>query len=227
MGRISKNMSLKPAIKAIIFDMDGVISDTQIIHAKTESELLKGYNIEIHPEEITRRYAGVSDQEMFKEIFNNAQREMPELNQLVEKKWKMMDKLVRGNVKEISGTREFIGKSRVVGLPLAVGSASRLAFIELVLAELDLRHKFNAIASAEEVKKGKPEPDLFLLAAKRLYVAPENCVVVEDGRSGMIAAKRAGMQCIGLVQHEDDYYPADLLVKDLRNVPIEQYIKSV
>lgn len=214
-------MSLKPIIEGIIFDMDGVISDTQVIHARTESELLRDYGIELHPDEITLRYAGVADKEMFQEIFSNAQQEMPELGQLIEKKWKIMDKLVRGNVKEISGTRDFINEVSGAGLPIAVGSASRLGFIELVLSELGLRHKFKAIASAEEVEKGKPEPDLFLLAAKRLSVAPENCVVIEDGKSGMIAARRAGMQCIGLIKNKNEDYPADLLVTDLRDVPIQ------
>jgi beta-phosphoglucomutase family hydrolase len=220
-----KNMSLKPIIKAMIFDMDGVISDTQGIHAKTESELLKSYGIAMHADEITRRYAGVGDEEMFREIFSRAQKEIPEIKRLVETKWRIMDELVRGNVKEIPGTREFIERLENLGLPLAVGSASRLAFMELVLAELGLRNRFCVIASAEEVEKGKPEPDLFLLVANRLSVEPENCVVIEDAVSGMIAAKRAKMQCIGLVRDQNEQnYPADLIVTDLRKVPINKYI---
>ena len=220
-------MSLKQIIKAVIFDMDGVISDTQVIHAKTESELLSAHGIHIHPDEITKRFAGVADEEMFKEIFNDAQQKMPALEQIVEKKWSIMDKLVRGNVKEIPGTREFVERVTSFGLPIGVGSASRLTFIELVLTELGLRKKFDTIASVEEVKKGKPEPDLFLLVAKRLSVVPKDCLVIEDSLSGMIAAKRAGMQCIGLVKDKKAQdYPADWLVTDLREVAIDQYILS-
>ena len=228
MGRRYRKMGLERKIKAVIFDMDGVISDTQIIHSQTESELLKSYGIEMHPDEITRKYAGVSNKEMFPEIFDNAHKEMPPLELLVEKKWRIIEDLVRGNVKEINGTREFIDSCRAHGIPLAVGSASRLIFIELVLQELGLWQKFDAITSAEEVKKGKPAPDLFLLAAARLSIAPENCVVIEDGISGMIAAKRAGMQCIGLV--EDDKrqnYPADVLVLNLRDIAIKKYIYTL
>lgn len=212
-------------IKAIIFDMDGVISDTQGIHANTESELLKSYGIEMHPDEITRRYAGVGDEEMFRQIFSRGQKQIPEIEQLVEKKWRIMDQLVRGNVREVPGTREFIERLENLGLPLAVGSASRLSFMEMVLAELGLRDRFRVIASAEEVRKGKPEPDLFLLVANRLSVEPESCVVVEDAVSGMIAAKRAKMQCIGLVRDQiEQNYPADLIVADLREVPIDRFI---
>lgn len=212
-------------IKAMIFDMDGVISDTQGIHANTESELLKRYGIEMHPDEITRRYAGVGDEEMFREIFSRGQKKIPEIEQLIEKKWRIMDHLVRGNVREVPGTREFIERLENLGLPLAVGSASRLSFVEMVLAELGLRDRFRVIASAEEVEKGKPEPDLFLLVANRLSIAPENCVVIEDGVSGMIAAKRAKMQCIGLVRDQiEQNYPAELIVADLREVPIDRFV---
>src|SRR3989344_4657030 len=143
---------------AIIFDMDGVISDTQLIHAKTESDLLKQHGIEISPEEITRRFAGVSNKKMFPEIFSETKKEMPDIEQLVEKKWKMMDESLKDGIAEISGTREFIEKLTRLGIQMAVGSASRLAFIKLVLKELRLQNAFSAIASAEEVKNGKPEP---------------------------------------------------------------------
>ena len=85
-----------------------------------------------------------------------------------------------------------------------------------MLTKLDLKEKFTAIASSYELEKGKPAPDIFLLAARRLNVAPEYCLVVEDGLNGMIAAKAAGMACVGLVRDNTGLdYPADLLVKDL------------
>lgn len=214
----------KQTIKAVIFDMDGVISDTQVIHAKVESEILKEYGIEIHPDEITNRFAGVAISEIFQEIFSDFNKEMPAIEELIKTKWETMERLAKNNVKEIPGTGEFIQSLKILGLPIAVASASRLAFIKLILSELNLIEKFNVISSAEEVKRGKPEPDLFLLAAERLGILPKDCLVIEDGISGMIAAKKAGMKCIGLVRHEESKnYPADFLVKDLRDVPTELF----
>lgn len=205
--------------------MDGVISDTQNIHAKIESELLQNYEIEIPPEEITQRYAGVAGEEMFPQIFENAGKQMPAITQLVKEKWQRMKESIEMGLQEVPGTRVFIELLKGRGLKLAVASASNKSFIELVLSELNLTEKFDVIASAEEVKRGKPEPDVFLLAAKRLSVLPENCIVIEDGLNGMIAAKRAGMRCIGLVRHDKNQdYPVDLLVKDLRDVPVDQFI---
>ncbi|TAN58228.1 HAD family phosphatase [Patescibacteria group bacterium] len=220
-------MLKKQSIKAVIFDMDGVISDTQDIHAQTESEILKDYGINLHPDKISRRFAGVSLNEMFPQIFNEWEKDMPPLVQLIEEKWERITNLVKGNVKEVGGTLEFIASLKNFGLPLAVASASHLSFIDLVLGELNLKTKFNAVTSAQEVERGKPEPDIFLLAARRLNAVPEDCLVIEDGISGMIAAKRAGMQCIGLVRGkaDGDLPEVDLIVPDLRHVQFEQYIK--
>lgn len=220
-------MALERKIKAVIFDMDGVISDTQIVHSNTESELLKSYGIEINSDEITRRYSGIEGKKMFPEVFKDAKKEMPPLNELLKRKWEMVGKMIGGNAKEVPGTREFIEILKKYKIPIAVASASRLSFIKTILSELNLTDKFNVISSSEEVKWGKPEPDLFLLAAKRLSVPPENCLVIEDGINGMIAAKRAGMQCIGLVRSQNykaEDYPADMLVSDLRDIPINEYI---
>ena len=85
---------------------------------------------------------------------------------------------------------------------------------------LAVRGEFDAVASGEEVARGKPEPDVFLLAARRLAVEPARCVVIEDAVHGMTAARRAGMKCVGLVTHPrpDTTYPADLIVSDLRTL---------
>ncbi len=214
-------MSTKRIVRAVIFDMDGVISDTQVVHAKIESELLRDYGIEISPDDITARFAGVADGEMFQQIFKEFGKAAPAIDGLIKEKWAKMNYLTHGNVREVSGTREFIERLKNFGIPLAVASASRLQFIEFVLSELGQRDKFNTIASAEEVEKGKPEPDLFLLAARRLSIMPEDCLVIEDGINGMAAAKRAGMRCVGLIQRGvDQQYPADLLVEDLRDARI-------
>jgi beta-phosphoglucomutase-like phosphatase (HAD superfamily) len=87
---------------------------------------------------------------------------------------------------------------------------------------LGIRDYFDAIASAAEVANGKPAPDVFLKAAELLSVEPEHCIVIEDGRSGMIGAHRAGMKCIGLVPNKEyTEWPADLLVTSLSEIKAE------
>ncbi len=218
-------MSLKANIKAIIFDMDGVISDTQSLHSSVESELLKEYGVDIHPDEITYRYAGTTSYQMFPHVFSSFAVAMPDLEMLVEEKRRRIDKATHGNVRAVPGTKEFIQGVKAKNLPIAIASASRLEYIDIVVSELGIKESFNALASSMEVENGKPEPDVFLLAASRLGVLPENCVVIEDGIAGMIGAKRGGMQCIGLVRTKDNReYPADLIVSDLRDVQINDYL---
>ncbi len=198
--------------------MDGVISDTQQVHAISEVSILRDYGIELEAEEISRKYAGVTDREMFQEIFTNFDKKDINLDMVIEKKWKNMMDVVKGRVTEINGLKVLIERLKANELSLAVASASRISFIELVLAELKLRDKFDVITSSEEVDDGKPDPAVFLLTAKKLSIPPENCVVIEDGVSGMIAAKKTGMKCIGLVDDISKDYPADILVKNLQDI---------
>lgn len=213
--------------EAIIFDMDGVISDTQIFHAAAESLVLKKYGIDLEPDRITDLYAGVSDDEMFADIFIN--NNMPELlpAEAVVQKWQNMQKLATGKIRPIPHAARLIKELHESGLLLAVASSSPMDFIEEVLEELSLRQYFHALASAEEVAQSKPAPDVFLLAAQRLGVSPEQAVVIEDGRSGMESARRAGMYCIGLVSDVTDRsYPADTLVNSLADVQVN-HIKAL
>lgn len=196
---------------AVIFDMDGVISDTQKLHSSVESDILKEYDVHMSPEEITEKYAGVKIFDLFSELLGHTNADIPTL---VEKKRAHMLSLAQESVDPIEGSQEFIRSLRNQEYKLAVASASHLPYIFAVLESLDVKDHFGAIASAQEVKHGKPEPDVFLLAAERLGVEPQKCAVIEDGISGMIAANKAGMYSIGLVPEVDTKkYPAQKLVR--------------
>lgn len=204
--------------RAVIFDMDGVISDTQKFHAKVESALLAEYNIHMAPADISRRYAGVSDDVMFIELFREHGIIAYSIRDTVAKKWDLMRTIATGNIKAIPHARTLIQELKKDGFKLAVASASGKPFIEEVLAALDIATYFDVLVSAEEVPHGKPAPDIFLLAAERLGVLPEEAVVIEDGKSGMIAATAASMKSIGLVSNAADEYPATRIVTSLADV---------
>lgn len=209
--------------KAVIFDMDGVISDTQKVHSLVDSELAKEFGVNISPEEITENYSGVMARIMFPEIFKKYNRILPDLESLIREKERRIDNLVDSNVFWVDGTKEFIEKLYKIDIPLSVASASHKSFIQSVLSELGISDKFIAIASAKEVLKGKPDPDLFLLAAERMNIDPEDCLVIEDGINGMVAAKKANMQCVALIRNDiRKDYPADIVVSDLRNLNIKE-----
>ena len=207
----------KNGIKAVIFDMDGVISDTQVLHSKVETELLGRYGVKITPDEITKKYSGVRTTEFFHDLLKG---KSVDIDLLLEEKWGRMINLAKISVPEIEGSINLINSLKEAGFHLAVASASRIDFIKIVLVQLGICDKFDYVVSADEVKNGKPAPDVFLLAAEKLNVKPEECIVIEDGISGMEGAKNAKMKCVGLVSDLRGEYPADILITSLNDFKI-------
>ena len=209
-------------IRAVIFDMDGVVSDTQRIHAAVESEILAEYGIHIAPDDISARFAGISGKIMFATYFSEASVPMPDIEKLAERKSQEMFRRA-DQIIEVPGTRDFIEYLARAKVPMAIASASHLGFISLVVDRLNVRDFFSALTSSREVQNGKPAPDVFLLAAERIGVPPSQCLVIEDGVSGMQAARAAGMRCVGLVREGASRdVPADYVTNILKGLTLEQ-----
>jgi len=212
-------------IKAIIFDMDGVISDTQGIHAKIESKILSMNGIKISPEYITKHFAGIKTEVFLKEILKT-KNVKADLNYLLKYKWREMRRQVK-NIKEIEGAKNLIKYFYKRDYILAVASSSNKKFIKSVLKKLKILKYFKVIISSDEVKNSKPNPEIFLLVSKKLLIQPNNCLVIEDGIAGMKAAKKAKMKCIGLIDNKNhSKYPTNLLVKKLKQIN-PNFIKKI
>lgn len=208
--------------RAVIFDLDGVISDTQKIHSRLESEVLAEFGVHISPEEMQRRFAGMSGKDVIPLVFREAGLQCPDLKTVTRLKNQRF--LTTERFDGIPGTRDVILRLREAGVLLAVASGSRFVAIRTVLSRLKLTECFAAITSSQEVARGKPAPDVFLLTATRLGLSPAQCVVVEDSVAGMEAANSARMRCVGLVQEAIEKAPCDLLVRDLREVSIDWFL---
>jgi HAD superfamily hydrolase (TIGR01509 family) len=206
-------------IKGIIFDMDGVISDTQNLHSKVESELLARFGVIISPEEITKLYSGVRTKEFFNDLLSDT-RVSFDLDSLMDEKWLRMSEYASKSVVPIDGSVDLIKRLYSQGYSLAVASASNFKYVKTVLKTLDVFDYFSFIVSGDMVKSGKPDPESFLLAASKMNISPKNCLVIEDGISGMHAAKSAGMFCVGLVDGAGDY-PTNNLVSSLSQINLE------
>jgi|Deesub1362B_J571_1020462.scaffolds.fasta_scaffold00003_645 beta-phosphoglucomutase family hydrolase len=212
-------------IKAVIFDMDGVISDTQRLHAIIESRILKKYGIDISPDEITRKYAGIPDEIFLKEVTSNVDIEI-DINKTIREKWKVMIEYVETVVEPMPGAIELIKALKARGIKTAVASSSITEFIHLVLDKLSIKELFEAIVSVEEVSRGKPDPEIFLLAAKRLGLKPHECLVIEDAASGIQAAKRAGMKCIAVINDKSMMdINADMVVSSLKQISVDELLQ--
>jgi len=208
--------------RAVIFDMDGVISDTHDMIVSSELKQLNAYGLELTADFISDTYAGYSDKDFFADLINrfgiNAS-----VEKLIEEKWQNM-KEFSDQIKEIDGATDLIKLLHANGFKMTVGSGSPKNFINLVIEKLNLGNYFEYLISSEEVERGKPHPDVFLKGAELIGFEPNLCTVIEDGKNGMIAAKTCGMRCIGIVKDLNKEYPADKLVKSLRELTLEDFI---
>lgn len=194
-----------------------MLSDTQKLHSKVESELLEEFGVHLPPEEITDRYAGVRTRDFFDELLNK--QDIPyNLDVLMNRKWQQMELLAKDSVEAIEGSVELVERLHSENYPLSVASASNYNYVQQVLCTLNIAGKFDVVIGGDMVSQGKPHPESFLAAASQLGIAPEECLVFEDGKSGMVAAKAANMYCVGLVRERGIQYPTPNQVFSLLEV---------
>ena len=182
-------------IQAAIFDMDGVLIDSQMLHYQADIAAIEKAGKKARLSDVSP-YAGVTTRDRLTAYKNNFDLPQP-LDTLLG--WQialLMDAFHREKLAPIDGIPALLAHIKKFNLKTAVASSSSHALIELVLAKTGLAAFFDELVSGENVKRGKPAPDVFLRAAEMLGVPPENCVVIEDSPSGIEAAKNAGMLCV-------------------------------
>jgi HAD superfamily hydrolase (TIGR01509 family) len=206
-------------IKAIIFDVDGVIFDSEEIHYATEAETMQAIGIPITVDEI-REYSGVRLEEEFLDIAQKYKKDI-DMPQVI----KIRDEILRKKLGKGFPTVPYVAdviKILSKHYALAVASSGERRFIDNELKQADLSQYFTAFVYGEDVAHPKPSPDPFLKAAKILGCTPSQCTVIEDSPSGFQAAKAAGMLLIArkaLHNKEKDFSKADYVVEDVREIP--------
>ena len=182
--------------------MDGVIVNSEPEYLKVEMALFKRFNIRFE-EEDQNRYRGINPLVMWKEI-----KEQYDLKQTVEELYDIEAKMIqkyyeKGKLEVIGSMPDLIKEAYDHGYSCAVVSSSDKENIHHVLRRLNLSRFFKAVVSNNDVKRCKPMPDIFLLAAERLGVKPGECIVIEDSNAGVAAAKAADMKVVQYCDHMD------------------------
>jgi len=210
--------------KAVIFDLDGVISDTQRLHFEVDVEVLKRKGIDF-PFKRMNRYAGVSDREFFRElVFKKKKFSEKEMEKIIEMKYEILFKKMKGNLKPIKGVIELIKRLKRNSFRLAVASSSPKKAVNFVLSSFKIKKYFDVILSREDVVKAKPDPEIYLKAAKLLKLKPEDCLVIEDSPSGIKAAKSAGMKCIAIATtlKKEQLKQADKIINSFEELSLKE-----
>ena len=218
-------------LKAVIFDFDGVITDSEILHLRAFNQSLAQYGIEITKNDYYTMYLGFNDTDCYKLLIEKGLLKMDEqqIKNLMIQKKKIFEQLAKAEGKMIEGVRDFLNMLEQNNIPMAICSGSLLTEVEMVLEEARLRHLFEVIVSGEQVKKGKPDPEGFLLSLQRLNENRENpitanqCVVIEDSHWGLEAAKAAGMHTIAVTNSYDagQLSMADKIIDRLSELSID------
>ena len=198
-------------LKAVIFDFDGVITDSEVLHLRAFNQSLVPYGVEISTKDYYTNYLGFSDFDCYKALTDNGLLKIDErqIDGIIKEKSKIFEKLTKTEGRTIDGVHEFLQMLEKNKIPMAICSGSLLVEIEVVLEESRLRHFFAEIVSAEQVKKGKPHPEGFLLALQKLNknclppIVAGECIVIEDSHWGLQAGNAAGMHTIAVTNSYD------------------------
>jgi beta-phosphoglucomutase family hydrolase len=205
--------------------MDGVLADTGPIHFESWKKLANEIGIYLTREffnktfgqqtfTITRKLVGPAYEDALVEDWGNH-------------KEKYYREMVKDKLKPLPGVINLIKSLKKNGFKLAVGSSGPRENVDLLLNSLKIVKYFNVVIAAEDVKIGKPAPDVFLIAAKRFKIKPENCIVIEDAPVGIEAAKNAKMKVIALTttHAKEELVTADIIVKDLSYIHLKDILK--
>lgn len=217
-------------LRALIFDFNGIIVDDEPIHFQLFQKVFGEEGIVLTEDAYYARYLGFDDRGAFETGFEDQGRPLDtvKLQELIDRKARYYQDAIRNHVAIFPGVKNLV-TTLAPKLPLAVASGALRHEIETILATAQLLNYFKTIVSAEDVTRGKPEPEIFLKALTALNVqhsgkpiAAADCVVIEDSKEGIRGARRAGMKCLAVTNS----HPAELLgdadavVKSLEEVTL-------
>ena len=211
---------LRQSKKIILWDMDGVISDSYSFHLAAWQEIFARRNVEFTKEDFAGLFGSRNDF-IIRTVMG---RQLPGRNvkSLVQEKEEAFRRKATGRIKAFPGAVALVNALKNGNLRLGLASSASMENIDLALSELDLARTFECIVSGQDVSESKPSPQIYLLAAERLRTTPSDCVVIEDSPLGVKAAKSAGMKCLAVTntRHRQDLQEADTVVDSLEDVDL-------
>jgi HAD superfamily hydrolase (TIGR01509 family) len=217
-------------IKTVIFDMDGVLIDSEPIHKSINQEFFREIGVPVSDKEYEEQFVGSPLEQMFVQLkqSNNISASISELTDECGKR--ILSGFEDAELSAAHGVGNLLNEIKNMGLNLAVGSSSSPKLISLVINKIGLNEYFQHLVSGYEVENGKPYPDLFLHIAGLFGTNPNDCFVIEDSALGVEASSRAGMNTIGVRNISEvvqNLSKADLVVEDFSSIEQNKILNAI
>ena len=207
-------------LRAVLWDLDGTLVDSGDYHWRAWRDTMREEGVELTYDRFLAAFGQRNDAILSKWLGTTA--DPARITRIGDAKEALYREIARkGGLTVLPGAREWVTRLHEQGWRQAIASSAPRANVEVMIEVVGIRPLIDAVVSAEDVTKGKPDPEVVLAAAKRLGVSSDRCIVVEDALAGVEAARRGGMRCIGVSAHTE--LPADLFVRSLADLPPDAF----
>ncbi|MCF7798642.1 HAD family phosphatase [Candidatus Woesearchaeota archaeon] len=189
--------------KAVIWDLDGTLVNSIPVHFKRHQKLFKEeYSINLTKKFFEEECNGSQELEFYHTIMKHYLGNVKQVNAAMKKNHLPKYKADLSKIKVFPNVKPLLKKLKKEGYYMAVASSSHITYVKTILRNNDIIDYFDVVVSSSEVKHSKPNPDIFLHAQKKLNIPKKECIIIEDAANGVIAARRAGIDCLCLLTSE-------------------------
>lgn len=224
-------------IRAVIFDFDGVIVDTERIHFRILRDMISRFGHTLTMEEYLERYLPFNDWDCISSILRDKGIRYGDIEGLVEEKRRRFEEATKSGLDLVPGAKEFV-EGMAERFPIAIASGASRVEIERISEAIGLKHLFKAIVGAEDTEKGKPDPEPYRKALDLINskdpkpfppISSDECLVVEDSIHGIASAKSAGMRCLAITTSypKEMLEEADLVVDTFEGLSVDEVISKL
>jgi len=203
---------------AVIFDMDGVIIDSNPFHKISLRQFCEKYGYHLSDQELISKIYGRTNKEWIANLFGALSHE--ELVRYEEEKEGLFRELYKNDIRALNGLPEFLKRLSEKNIPIAIGTSAPRSNVDYVLSHTGLGNYFSTILDESDVEHGKPNPEIYLKVAARLGYEPARCIVFEDSLSGVESARRAGAKVVGVATTHsfDELSHTDFVIQDFTDL---------
>jgi len=203
---------------AVIFDMDGVIIDSNPFHKISLRQFCEKYGYHLSDQELVNKIYGRTNKDWIANLFGALTKE--ELSRYGEEKEALFREIYKNDINALTGLPEFLERLTEKNIPIAIGTSAPRSNVDFVLSHTGLEKYFSVILDESNVEQGKPNPEIYLKVAAKLGFEPSRCIVFEDSLSGVESARRAGAKVVGVATTHlfEELNHTDFVIQDFADL---------